>query len=230
MGCGASAPAPAVVEAERAVRTHLQRIGLREDIATQRATDLVAAGYDTPEQFDRLRHEQLEGLGFRPGDLEKVATFRANGPPILATAVVEEPATETAAKEPALAPEPAVAPVGQRWPARALPSAGVVASETWVEMDAERGELRLDGPSSAGDLSQSTGMWIAGNTLLEQLGDEHVGLILGMLRHRSPVFLASRPPLHRWLGPTCLAKLAFWSLPDQWSAQRVQGSPQSAIS
>ena len=96
MGCGASAPAPDVVEAEQAVRTHLQHIGLREEVAAQRATDLVDAGYDTPEQFDRLGDEQLERVGFRPGDLEKVATFRANGPPILVTAVGEEPATEAA--------------------------------------------------------------------------------------------------------------------------------------
>ena len=58
MGCG-QAPAPDVVEAEQAV-THTCSIGLREE-ARAAATDLVDAGYDTPEQIDRLEVEQLSG-------------------------------------------------------------------------------------------------------------------------------------------------------------------------
>mgnify|MGYP004157039513 CR=1 FL=1 len=67
----------AMVEAEQNVRAHLQRIGLREDIVAQRATDLVDAGYDTPEQFDRLRDEQLERPRFeRPSERRRRDAWR----------------------------------------------------------------------------------------------------------------------------------------------------------
>eukprot|EP01046_Picozoa_sp_COSAG06_P002368 COSAG06_NODE_83_length_25105_cov_69.740913_11_plen_310_part_00 len=111
-GCGASAPAQPTDAPEGAldeqlaqlsqqnVQQHLQRIGLRPDIAAARAAQLVAAGYDTAEQIDRLSDEALAQAGFRPGDVEKVAVFRERqagvDPPIMATAVAA--AAETTAR------------------------------------------------------------------------------------------------------------------------------------
>jgi hypothetical protein len=104
-GCGASAPAqPTATDApeleQQDVQQHLQRMGLRSNIAAARAAQLVAAGYDTVEQIDRLSDEALTQVGFRPGDVDKVVAFRdrqaGSDPPIMATAVAA--AAEAAAQ------------------------------------------------------------------------------------------------------------------------------------
>ena len=104
------------------------------------------------------------------------------------------------------------------WPARALPrrSGGV---RDLGQMDAERGELRLDGPSLPETCHSQLACGLQATPCSSSEPCRPLSSVCFGIAPRLPCV---RPPLHRWLGPTCLAKLAFWSLPDQWSAQRVQ--------
>ena len=149
-GCGASVPADAK-QAEPAaelqvVREHLQRIGLRPDAAAARATELLAAGYDEPEQIDRLPEETLRQAGFRPGDLEKVSAFRQRqdpDPPLLATPVEDGSggATNSPAEE-VRCPEECGAVYGERRLASAL-RPGTEPTEQWLHL--EQGCIVLGG-------------------------------------------------------------------------------------
>jgi hypothetical protein len=188
-GCIASTPV-AAAEAQRNVQQHLERIGLRPDIAVACAEQLVAAGYDTAEQIDRLSDEALTRAGFRPGDMDKVAVFRERqgaDPPIMATPVAAAASSGRAgggsgprASAPA-AKEQGGAQAPSRWAPRVLPESGVGASEIWLEMETESGQLRLEGPSSAKDKDGNlSGAQISGNQLImDTLGDEHCNFVLG---------------------------------------------------
>ena len=59
-----------------AVSEHLASMGLRREVAAERTAALLAEGHDTVELVSLLTVKDLQELGFKLGDLKKVAAFQ----------------------------------------------------------------------------------------------------------------------------------------------------------
>ena len=154
---------------------------------------LHTAGYSTVAAFAELTVEQLcETYSFKPYHATLVGRYHKEQSETTDDATdgsgnevraAESPASGSATPR-ASGPadkEQGGAQAPSRWAPRVLPESGVGASEIWMEMDTESGQLRLEGPSLVKDKDGNlSGAQISGNQLImDTLGDEHINFVLG---------------------------------------------------